>query len=62
MQPNYKIQPNAHRCYKGNGKYELVLGYGWFLCSMCKDPSKSIDLVLDDETFKKLQEERLQSK
>ena len=49
----YPISPNAHKCYKGEGKYELVLGYGSFLCSMCKDPHKSIDLVLSEEELEK---------
>ena len=51
------ILPNAHKCYKGIDNYELVLGYGSFVCSMCRDPHKSIDLVLSKEELEKLREE-----
>lgn len=58
MQPNYRIRPNAHKCYQGEGRdYIMVLGYGSFLCSMCADPRKSIDLVLDEVEIQKIKDQ-----
>jgi hypothetical protein len=54
--PNFKIRPNAHKCWRGGSNYKMIIGWGSFLCSLCKDPHKSIDLYLDEKTIKEIKE------